>query len=96
MQIESITTWYNVTKVTQSKENDMKRQQVLENIKNTIARLEQQKGSPLTLRQKLFIANHRLEHLKIEKTLNGGANEATDFIINSDIAKENDNEKCIR
>ena len=96
MQIESITTWYNVTKVTQSKENDMKRQQVLENIKNTIARLEQQKGSPLTLRQKLFIANHRLEHLKIEKTLNGGANEATDFIINSDIAKENNNDKCIR
>jgi len=71
----------------------MKRQQVLENIKNTIARLEQQKGSPLTLRQKLFIANHRLEHLKIEKTLSGDEATAlsnycwchdprTNFIIN--------------
>ena len=65
MQIESITTWYNVIKVNQSKENDMKRPQVLENIKKTIARLEQQIGSPLTLRQKLFIANHRLEHLTL-------------------------------
>ena len=47
------------------KENDTTTQRVLENIKNTIARCEQQKGSPLTLRQKLFIANHRLEHLTL-------------------------------
>ena len=66
---------------------DMKRQQVLENIKNTIARLEQQKGSPLTLRQKLFIANHRLEHLII--------NSDDRNTIIRDI-EENDNEKCIR
>jgi hypothetical protein len=43
----------------------MATQQVLEHIKNTIVRLEQQKGTPLTLRQKLFIANHELEHLTL-------------------------------
>ena len=53
----------------------MATQQVLEHIKNTIVRLEQQKGTPLTLRQKLFIANHELEHSKIKKTLRGERGE---------------------
>ena len=75
MQIESITTWYNVTKVTQSKENDMATQEILEHIKNTITRIEQQKGSPLTLRQKLFIANNRLDRLELIDE----ANEAADI-----------------
>ena len=51
----------------------------IESIQRTISGIEKQQGSPLTLRQKLFIANHELAHA--EKQLN----TAEDLVINPDL-----------